>query len=199
VTAEQIETRRVDVAGRCVLELGCGAGLPSLVAASLAKGSPDMVVLTDYPDEDLLDALHANVDRNKGQLRCAIYTRGHSWGEDVKNLLTLLPSDKHGYDILILADLLHLTPPIAPLLASLTGLLDHTPDSRAYISVGTYTKQPVVDAFFCAAEAAGLAWEEWDMGERWEGSEVMGVGEVQDREGLGQVKSSVRGWIVRWQ
>jgi EEF1A N-terminal glycine/lysine methyltransferase len=46
------------VHGRCVLELGAGAGLPSLVCA--LKGAI-RVVLTDYPDSDLIDNLRHNV------------------------------------------------------------------------------------------------------------------------------------------
>ncbi|KZO90425.1 hypothetical protein CALVIDRAFT_466365, partial [Calocera viscosa TUFC12733] len=198
VTAEQIEAGRVDVEGRCVLELGCGAGLPSLVAASLAERGPEMVVLTDYPDEALMDALQANVERNKGQMHCPAHVRAYAWGEDVEELLSLLPPGKQGYDILLLADLVHLTPPIAPLLTSLTALLAHTPTSRAYISVGEYTKQLVADSFLSAVEDAGLVWEKWVMVEGWEGSEVVGVGEVRSREDMGILKESVRGWIMRW-
>ncbi|KZT58255.1 hypothetical protein CALCODRAFT_432962 [Calocera cornea HHB12733] len=198
VTAEQIESGRIDVEGQCVLELGCGAGVPSLVAASLVAGGPQMVVMTDYPDEDLMDALQANVERN-AQLHCPVHIRGHAWGTDVQELLALLPPDKEGYDTLILADLVHLTPPTAPLLASLTSLLAHTPTSRAYISVGAYTKQPVVDAFLLATDDAGLVWEEWAMDGRWMGSEVIGIGEVRSREDMGELKKSVRGWIVRWR
>jgi len=199
VTAEQIEAGRVDVEGRCVLELGCGAGLPSLVAASLVERRPEMVVLTDYPDDDLMEELRVNIDRNKGELRRPVYARGYAWGEDAHELLSLLAPTQQGYDILILADLLHLTPPIHPLLNSLTSLLARTPTSRAYISVGAYTKQPVVEAFRQAAGDAGLAWEDWDMGGAWEGSNVQGVGEVEDKEGLIALKVTVRGWIVKWR
>lgn len=42
-----------------VLELGAGAGLPSLVAAFLGARK---VVVTDYPDSDLIANLKHNVD-----------------------------------------------------------------------------------------------------------------------------------------
>lgn len=49
------------VKGRCVLELGAGAGLPSLVSALAgAKG----VVITDYPDEELVKTIRWNVETN---------------------------------------------------------------------------------------------------------------------------------------
>lgn len=41
-----------------VLELGAGAGLPSLVSAILGARK---VVVTDYPDEDLISNIEHNV------------------------------------------------------------------------------------------------------------------------------------------
>ena len=43
---------------RTVLELGAGGGLPSLVCA--VNGAAK-VVITDYPDTDLVDNLHYNI------------------------------------------------------------------------------------------------------------------------------------------
>ncbi|EJT97993.1 hypothetical protein DACRYDRAFT_96956 [Dacryopinax primogenitus] len=198
VTAERIEAGGIDVEGRYVLELGCGAGIPSLVAASLTSHGPEMVVLTDYPDSDLMEALQANVERNKAQVRCPVHARGYAWGDDVSELLSFLPPSKEGYDVLLLADLLHLTPPISPLLTSLTHLLAHTPSARAYITIGTYTKASGAEAWLGAARAAGLELEEWDLGVEWEGSELQGVGEVRGKQAHRDVKRSVRGWIGRW-
>lgn len=53
------------VMGRNVLELGAGAGLPSLAAAIWGA---EHVVLTDYPDEDLVDNMRINVDAAKDVL-----------------------------------------------------------------------------------------------------------------------------------
>lgn len=51
--------------GRNVLELGAGAGLPSLAAAIWGA---EHVVLTDYPDKDLVDNMQINVDAAKDVL-----------------------------------------------------------------------------------------------------------------------------------
>ncbi|KAL8989203.1 MAG: hypothetical protein Q9177_001863 [Variospora cf. flavescens] len=47
------------VRGRDVLELGAGAGLPSIAAAIWGAKN---VVVTDYPDEDLVENMMINVD-----------------------------------------------------------------------------------------------------------------------------------------
>ena len=49
------------VHGRTVLELGAGAGLPSIVAAKLGAR---MVVVSDYADVELVENLRYNIERN---------------------------------------------------------------------------------------------------------------------------------------
>jgi predicted nicotinamide N-methyase len=56
----------LDVAGRKVLELGCGLGLPSIVAA--LRGAD--VLATDWAD-DAIDLLRRNAERNDALLRVA--------------------------------------------------------------------------------------------------------------------------------
>lgn len=53
------------VHGRTVLELGAGAGLPSIAAAIWGA---KQVVVTDYPDEDLVENLQINIDAAKDVL-----------------------------------------------------------------------------------------------------------------------------------
>jgi nicotinamide N-methyltransferase len=48
---------------KSILELGAGAGLPSLVAA--INGARNVVV-TDYPDADLVENLRYNVEHCEG-------------------------------------------------------------------------------------------------------------------------------------
>jgi predicted nicotinamide N-methyase len=47
------------VKGKSVLELGAGAGLPSLICAI---NGASQVVVTDYPDADLIENLRYNID-----------------------------------------------------------------------------------------------------------------------------------------
>lgn len=79
------------VRGKRVLELGCGAAAPGLVAALL--GARDVVV-TDFPDADIeaavnrgIDGLEALVERSQLALRPSIRWEGFVWGGDVAPLL----------------------------------------------------------------------------------------------------------------
>ena len=96
------------VCNKTILELGAGAGLPSLVAAI---NGASQVVVTDYPDADLIENLQKNIDAcsplNKdGHTNSNIIAKGYLWGADTQPLLKQLPGPAVGFDMLILADLL---------------------------------------------------------------------------------------------
>jgi len=82
----------LELAGRKVLELGCGLGLPSLVA-SLRGGS---VLATDWA-EDAIELLRRNAERNRAPLRVARVR----WSEP-EPLLRAAP-----WDIVLGADLIY--------------------------------------------------------------------------------------------
>jgi len=82
----------LDVAGCTVLELGCGLGLPSLVAA--LRGAD--VLATDWA-EAAIELLHGNAERNRAPLRVARV----SWSEP-DPLLVAAP-----WDLVLGADLLY--------------------------------------------------------------------------------------------
>lgn len=93
---------------RTVLELGAGAGLPSLIAA---LSSATKIVVTDYPDADLIENLDWNVQNALPEdARERISAQGFLWGADPEPLLAKLPDSgagqRGGFDTLILADLL---------------------------------------------------------------------------------------------
>lgn len=56
------ENRKTLVDGKAILELGAGAGLPSLVCA---LNGAAIVVTTDYPDPELVDNLKHNIQHCK--------------------------------------------------------------------------------------------------------------------------------------
>ncbi|KAI6015328.1 putative methyltransferase-domain-containing protein [Pisolithus orientalis] len=104
--AEYLESHRDLVRGRFVLELGAGGGLPGIVSAQIGAKK---VVLTDYPDQELIDNLTYNVDHNVSPAdRTNIDIQGYIWGHKVQGLLAALPSTRDGwraFDLIILSDL----------------------------------------------------------------------------------------------
>jgi len=76
--------------GRTILELGAGGALPGIAATLLGAKK---VVLTDYPDHDLLRNIAVNVDENvPPRLRANVDVQGYIWGTDPRKLLEALRS-----------------------------------------------------------------------------------------------------------
>ncbi|RKP38602.1 hypothetical protein BJ085DRAFT_22297, partial [Dimargaris cristalligena] len=91
-----LDAHKALVQGKNVLELGAGAALPSIVAT---LNGARRVVITDYPDIDLMNNIRFNVDRTlpgyttapggSGQAR----VEGFLWGADSTPLLNLLADE----------------------------------------------------------------------------------------------------------
>ncbi len=92
-----------DVGGLRVVELGCGLGVPSLVAA--AKGAT--VTATDWAPE-AIDLLRQNAARNELALRAVV----HDWRT---------PFDER-FDLVLAADVLYEQRNVEPLVARLAEL-----------------------------------------------------------------------------
>lgn len=114
IISHHLESNPSIVKGKTVLELGAGAGLPSLVSSILGAKK---VVVTDYPDVDLIQNLQFNIDNCpllKKEDGSEIVAEGYLWGADPESLLKNLSEDntasesssRGGFDMLILADLL---------------------------------------------------------------------------------------------
>ncbi len=103
-----------DMRGRRVLELGCGLGLPSIVAA---RGGAD-VLATDWAPEAIAAAA-ANAARNDVAMRCATA----DW-RDTEALASEGP-----FDLVLAADVLYETRHVAPLHALMVVL-----DSEVWLS-----------------------------------------------------------------
>lgn len=87
------------VEGKSILEFGAAAGLPSIIAA--LRGA-SQVVVTDYPDKQLIDCLAVNLQRNCPTAN--IKEAGFLWGSSTEDILALNGGNK--FDVLILCDLL---------------------------------------------------------------------------------------------
>jgi nicotinamide N-methyltransferase len=87
------------VENKTVLELGAGGALPSLVAA---LNGASKVVVTDYPDKELIDNIQYNVDHNIPNNNIVIVD-GYVWGTATDKLKDQLQKDT--FDVIILSDL----------------------------------------------------------------------------------------------
>lgn len=144
-----------------MLELGAGAGLPSLISGINGARA---VVVTDYPDPELIENLNVNIEG------CAslpegsrIYAAGYLWGADTAELQRLVPETEQegGFDLLILADLLFNHSEHAKLLKSIQRTLKHTSNAQALVFFTPY-RPWLFDkdlAFFDLAKEGGFVVE----------------------------------------
>jgi EEF1A N-terminal glycine/lysine methyltransferase len=114
-----------------VLEFGAGAGLPSLVCAI---NGAKQVVVTDYPDQDLIENLRYNIKDCTASLD-NIAAEGYLWGNPPSSLTDHLLSSTvdRGFDLLILADLLFNHSEHTRLVISVQKTLKRTADAKALV------------------------------------------------------------------
>jgi nicotinamide N-methyltransferase len=160
ITSTFLESRAAElVSGRTVLELGAGAGLPSLVCA---LNGASQVVVTDYPDADLIDNLRYNIFHCKLlSSPSSIVAEGYLWGAPIGDLTKHLPGKQDGYDVLILADLLFNHSEHAKLIQTVQTTLKKSPASKAYVFFTPYRPWLLEKdlAFFDLAKEKGFAVE----------------------------------------
>jgi nicotinamide N-methyltransferase len=106
--ADLVATGVIPVENRHVLEVGAGAGLPSIV--SVLSGAKH-VIATDYPEPSVIAELKRNMDDNlvssDEQRRKCVQVMGHSWGTtDCGDLPAQFPSRR--VDVILAADTLWL-------------------------------------------------------------------------------------------
>lgn len=124
------------VRGKTVLELGAGAGLPSLVSAILGA---EKVVVTDYPDPDLILNLRHNIEHCPALSDSShLVAEGFLWGDSADVLKAHLRPHDTGFDLLILADILFNHSEHAKLLNSLRDCLKKTAQSVALVFFTPY-------------------------------------------------------------
>ncbi|KAK9368662.1 putative methyltransferase-domain-containing protein [Lipomyces kononenkoae] len=138
VTANYLDTNGSTLlANKTVLELGAGAGLPSFIAAI---HDAKRVVITDYPDADLIANIDYNVDKyaresgNEQTERSRFRVEGYIWGNDTEPLCELLPEGSDGYDLIILSDVIFNHSEHAKLLSTCWKCLSRSnSDSRVFV------------------------------------------------------------------
>ena len=204
VVASHFESHPFLVQDRTVLELGAGAGLPSLVAASLGARR---VVVTDFPDPELIATMRKNIDECEiipppTSIACEgkegkeehITADGYVWGMDPSHLLGyLLPAGEKGFDVLILADLLFRHSEHGRLLRSIEMLMKVDSASRAFVVFTSYRPwlQHKDLHFFDLARERGFVVEKVI-------EKKMERPLFENDPGDEEVRKTVTGWTLRW-
>ncbi|KAG1881092.1 WD40-repeat-containing domain protein [Suillus subluteus] len=132
-----------------VLELGAGAGLPSIM---IARTTPNAaVVASDYPDENLICTLSDNVSRNHASERCWVVS--YAWGNDISPLLTPAQQKSEGsalFDIIVAADTLWNPETHVQFINTLCMCLNRSPDARVNVVAGLHTGRYTIQSFMNA-------------------------------------------------
>jgi len=136
VVSDYLEDHPEIVLSKNILELGAGAGLPSLTCA--IRGAKKVVV-TDYPDPDLIDNLRYNI-RHCDELtnKDAIVAQGFLWGSEPTTLTAQLQEGEDKFDVVILADILFNHSEHEKLLATVRNLLKDSASSVALVFFTPY-------------------------------------------------------------
>ena len=121
--ADLVATGIIPVQNRHVLEVGAGAGLPSILSVLMDAAH---VIATDYPEPSVIAELKRNMDDNilsKNQRR-TVQVMGHSWGtNDCGDLPAQFPSRR--IDVILAADTLWLHDQHDNLFSTLKKCLTH--------------------------------------------------------------------------
>jgi EEF1A N-terminal glycine/lysine methyltransferase len=163
--ANHIEANPHLIKDKSVVELGAGAGLPSLIASKL---NARIVSCTDYPDRELIDNLAHNFGVNCHEAVSAgrIHVSGYLWGDDISELEK---ASNGSYDVLFLCDLLFNHSEHSKLLKSSLSLI--SPTSTAFCVFTHYrpwlAEKDLEFLFREEWKAAGWVWEKIAE-ERWE-------------------------------
>lgn len=136
-----------------VLELGAGAGLPSLLCARMYDEID--VVVSDYPDELLIRTLKENVDKAGVSSNCRAV--GYGWGTDPHELLrTTKDNEQDGFDVILAADTLWSSETHEILAESLKKTLRQTPQARIHLVAGLHTGRFALQKFMDLALRRGF-------------------------------------------
>ncbi|RDX49181.1 hypothetical protein OH76DRAFT_560770 [Lentinus brumalis] len=181
-----------------ILELGAGAGLPSILISKMYKDA--LVTCSDYPDESLIHTLAENAKRNDVADRCHVVPYG--WGSDPSPLM--LSQNAHldsipGFDIVLAADTLWNSDTHHIFVQTLQLTLKRASSARVHLVAGLHTGRYVVASFLKLVPDAGFVIE--DLRERRVGGTEERPWSVERAEGEDEAER--RRWVVwmvlRWR
>lgn len=117
------------------------------------------MVVTDYPDPDLIENLRLNIRECSNPPN--IHAEGYLWGADTAAVTARLPDADAGFDLLILADLLFNHSEHTKLLTSIQKMLKRDAGSQALVFFTPYRPWLLEKdlAFFDIARSGGFVVE----------------------------------------
>ncbi|CRG85740.1 hypothetical protein PISL3812_02762 [Talaromyces islandicus] len=151
LSGDDLDRASWSVQGHTVLELGAGAGLPSVISA---LSSASHVTITDHPSSPaFLGAIEYNIRANvPSWQRESIVSTPHEWGA----LDSQFARDNKGrFSRIIAADCLWMIDQHENLARTLQWFLDSS-RGRAWVVAGLHTGRAVVAHFFEMAVTLGL-------------------------------------------
>lgn len=157
-TSEHLE-RNADklVAGKDVLEIGAAAGLPSIISAINGART---VVMTDYPDPDLVNNMRQNADAAAPFISqgSRLHVAGYKWGAETDEIRSFLPEPSAGFDLLIMADVIYSHREHQNLISTMQRTLKRSADAVALVFFTPYQPWllPKTEKFFPLAEENGF-------------------------------------------
>ncbi|KAL0575288.1 hypothetical protein V5O48_006689 [Marasmius crinis-equi] len=136
-----------------LLELGAGAGLPSIAIAKTRPGIS--VVASDYPDQQLIETISENIARNGVEENCR--AKPYAWGSETDALLD--DSQEELFDMIIAADTLWNPDFHSIFIDTLKRLLKRTAEARVHLVAGLHTGRYTLHSFIGAVTRAGFVLE----------------------------------------
>lgn len=116
--------------------------------------------MTDYHDPDLVDNMQWNATNAAPLIPTpnCLHVEGYKWGNPVDKLLSYLPSDSKGFDLLIMADVVYSHREHGNLIKTMQQTLKKTSDSVALVIFTPYEPWllPRTEQFFPLAEQSGF-------------------------------------------
>lgn len=128
ILANYLDQNLALIQNKTVLELGAAGALPSLICA---LNGAVTVVVTDYPDANLIDNIQYNIDHCVGVNAPNISTQGYIWGRDTEDLLS--KTGHQQFDLLLLSDLVFNHQAHHDLLQTCQRCLSNKADSQALV------------------------------------------------------------------
>ena len=153
------------------------------------------VVVTDYPDAELIDNLAQNIATCSllPQPVTTVVAEGYLWGSSTKNVLAHLQLPHQGFDFLLLADLLFNHSCHDALVSTVVHALARTSDARALVFFTPYRPWLLEQdmAFFDLCRDKGLEVDKVV-------EEVMEKVMFENDRGDELLRRTVFGYEVRW-